>query len=197
MRIRDVVVGLGVAFTGLGVAVAVSPAVADVVRLPDVPTVVVGAFAALLAVTAAIDRRQTSYRDAEEAARGNDLLEGRYEPDRPGSDIDEALRSVGSPAEDAPEDRLRERLRVVAARVIEDAEGCSREAAHRRLDEGTWTDDQTAASYFADEEPPAKNDLLGSVLGFETTDERQARHALAELRELAGVDVGGESDADA
>ena len=95
---------------------------------------------------------------ASRSKRGVDQVtppdaEGVPTADAPGAGFD---RIVGrgwltAPAALRERDRLDERLRAVATRTIAQAERCSRDAARRRLEAGTWTDDPEAAAYFARE----------------------------------------------
>lgn len=191
--LRRVLLALGLAFSALGVAVAASPSVTELVRFPDVPTVVVGALALALGLSAQVARKRVEFRDPEDASIRAARLEGRFEPERPGAEID-AEFGVGSNASDSDSQgsRLRERLRILAVRVIVDAEGCSERDAHRRLDDGTWTDDRVAAALFADDIAPPAQSLVAEVAGFGTAYEREVRHALDELRRMAGVHTGGD-----
>ncbi|MGB9963955.1 hypothetical protein [Halobacterium sp. CBA1126] len=183
--LRRVLLALGVALTALGVAVAADPALAVTLGLPAVPRVVVAVLAVAFALAARAARKNVDFRDPEEATVRASSLEGRFEPPRPGADVDADL-AAGSGAS-TTDDRLRERLRVLAVRVLADAEGWSEEEAHRRLDDGTWTDDRAAAALFAADVSPPSRHVVASLTRFESTREREVRHALAELERRAGV----------
>ena len=191
--LRRVLLVLGLAFSALGVAVVAAPSVTDIVRLPNTPTAVVGGVALVLGLSVQVARKQVEFRTSEDASIKAARLEGRFEPSRPGADIDAefitGMNDVGADSDDA---RLRERLRLLGVRVIVDAEGCSEEEAHRRLDEGTWTNDRMAASLFADEITPPAQSVVAEVAGFENMHRREIRKAVAELRRIAGVSEGGE-----
>ncbi|WP_336034924.1 DUF7269 family protein [Halobacterium yunchengense] len=186
--LRRVLAGLGVAFVAVGVAVAVAPSVADVVRFPAVPTVFVGGLAAVLAVATYVSRRNLEFRDQAAATVRASGLEGRFEPPRPGAEVDDQLADADR---DALEAQLRERLRSVAVQVLAESEGWTEAEADRRLREGTWTEDRTAAALFSDEVPPPAQDVVVSMTGLESTRERALRHALGELQRRAGLDAEG------
>lgn len=191
--LRRLLLVLGVAFGALGIAVAASPSVTDVIRLPDIPMVVVTALAIVLGLAVQTARSRAEFRDPEDAAIRATRLEGRFEPPRPGAEVDAEFAAGSLTADSGSGDaRLRERLRILAVRVIVDAEGCSERDAHRRLDDGTWTDDKFAAALFADDIAPPAQSLVAEVAGFETAYEREIRHALGELKRMAGVELGGE-----
>lgn len=191
--LRRALLVLGLAFAALGVAVAASPSVTQFLRLPNVPMVVFASLALVLGLSAQAARRRVEFRSSEDALIEAARLEGRFEPARPGAEIDAEFSAGASAAESGSKDaRLRERLRILAVRVIVDAEGCSERDAHRRLDDGTWTDDRLASSLFSDDVAPPAQGLIAEVAGFETLYEREVRHALDELMRMAGVHAGGD-----
>lgn len=191
--LRRVVAVFGVLFVALGVAVVVAPSVTDVVRLPDVPSLVVGVFALAFAVASFVARRHVQFRDPEEATVRASGLEDRFEPPRPGSAVDAEL-AAGASGDEAgtSELQVRERLRLLAVRVLAESEGISEAKAKERLRDGTWTDDRTAAAMFSDEVVPPAEDVVATVAGIESTQEREVKHALAEIQRRSGIDVGGD-----
>ncbi|MFC3478327.1 DUF7269 family protein [Halobacterium litoreum] len=191
--VRRVLLVFGLVFSLLGFAVVVQPGVVDTVRLPDVPTVIVGGFALLLGVTTYLSRRHTEFRDASDDEERNEHLEDRYEPPRPGADVDERLREgAGDLIASASGNRFRERMELLAIQVLVDARGVSREDAKSQLDDGTWTDDTTAASFFCNDIDPPAQDVFSTVIGRSTVYERQVHRVVAELQSIAGLD-GGEA----
>jgi len=190
--LRRVLLALGVLFAALGVAVAAVPSLADVVRLPDVPRVVFAALAVVFALATHAVRKQADFRDPEAAAVRASGVEGRFEPPRPGAEIDAELDAGPRASTARSDERVRERLRILAVQVLSDAEGWSEAEARRRLDEGTWTDDETAAALFSERVSPEATDLVASFAGIESARRREVRHALAELERRSGVDAGGE-----
>lgn len=191
--LRRVLAAFGLLFVTLGVAVVVAPSLTDVVRLPNVPSLVVGVLALALSVAAFVARRRVEFRDPAEAAVRASGLEDRFEPPRPGAEVDAEL-TAGATSEDAGAHKvqLRERLRILAVRVLTESEGISEAEARERLRDGTWTDDRTAAALFSDEVLPPAEDVVASVAGIESAQEREVRHALAEIRRRSGIDVGGD-----
>lgn len=191
--LRRVLAAFGVVFVALGVAVVVAPSVTDVVRLPDVPSVVVGAFALLFAIAGFAARRAVTFEDPETAAVRASGLEDRFEPPRPGAEIDAEL-TEGPDATDvsARDVHVRERLRILAVRTLTDAEDLSVEEANERLQNGTWTDDRTAAAMFCDDVLPPAEDVVATVAGIESAQERKVRHALAEIERRSGIDTEGD-----
>jgi len=185
--LRRVLLALGVLFAALGVAVAASPSLAATLRLPNVPRVAVAVLAVVFALATHAARKRVEFRDPDDAVVRASGLEDRYEPPRPGADVDAELAIGPGEGASGADARIRERLRLLAVRVLSDAEGWSEEKAHRRLDEGTWTDDRTAAALFSEAvDPPARN-VVVEFAGIESTREREVRRALAELERRAGV----------
>jgi len=191
--LRRVLAAFGVLFVALGVAVVAAPSLTNVVRLPDVPSLIVGLLALAFAVAAFVARRRVEFRNPEEAAVRASGLEDRFEPPRPGADVDAQL-TAGATTEDAGAHKvqLRERLRILAVRVLTESEGISEAEAKQRLREGTWTDDRTAAALFSDDVLPPAEDVVASVAGIESAEEREVRHALTEIQRRSGIDVGGD-----
>ncbi|WP_254272270.1 DUF7269 family protein [Haloarcula marina] len=63
------------------------------------------------------------------------------------------------------EDDIRERVRTAAVETLVRTDGLPRETAARRVDEGTWTDDDTAAAFLAaDASGPTLGERLNHVL---------------------------------
>lgn len=110
----------------------------------------------------------------------------------PGEDLDElfALGAAGA-GETARyyRSRGRDRLLDLAVRTLVVHVGCSPDEAHRRLREGTWTDDPAAARFFQLRGDAGAADAIGGALGTtvgrEHPNTRRARRAVAELRRLA------------
>lgn len=88
---------------------------------------------------------------------------------------------------------LRERLRETAVRTLTRAERCSRTAARRRVEAGTWTDDPVAAAYLAEDPERAEGSATADVraiLRLELPLQRRARRA---ARAIEGVAEGDRS----
>lgn len=191
--LRRFLLALGSLFALVGFAVAIDPSLASVVRFPPLPTVVISALAAAFALAAFIQRRHTEFRDAEDDADRNTLLEASFEPPRPGAAVDAHLREGSGDISAASSDqRFSDRIHSLAVQVLVDVRGLSPEDAEEQLEAGTWTDDRAAASFFAADVDPPAQDFVGSIVGAETMYERQAGHVIEELQRITGVDGGGE-----
>lgn len=189
--LRRIALAVGLVFAALGLAIAVAPDLATTLRLPEVPTLVVGAVAAVLALSAYFARRHTGFRDASDVASRNEFLEGRFEPPRPGADVDAQFGDTGGSRFGGSSDaHFTDRVRQLAVQVLVDARGVSREEAREQLEQGTWTDNETAAAFFADHIEPPAEDVVGTVVGFESMYERQAQNVVLELERIAGLDEG-------
>jgi len=189
--LRRLVLAVGLVLAGVGFAVAVQPALARVLRFPSVPTVVVGALAAVFALAAAVARRNTEFRDESDDEDRNERLESRFEPPRPGEDIDARLREGAGALRAATNTaQFGDRVREVAVQALVDARGLSPEAAERQLEDGTWTDDRAAAAFFADDVDSPATDVVSAMVSADPVYERQAEHVLRELRRITGVDGG-------
>lgn len=191
MALRKVTLAFGLVFAALGFVLALSPGLATVLQLPEVPTIFVGAFALVLGLATYFGRRNTEFRDASDEERRNELLEGHFEPPRPGADVDAQMGKGGRSRYGGSSDaRFNERLRQLAVQVLVDAKGFSREEAHDQLDDGTWTNNRTAASFFSPDIDPPAEDVMGAVVGIDSMYERQAHNAVVELKDIAGLTVG-------
>lgn len=87
-----------------------------------------------------------------------------------------ATRSFGGARSDA----VRYRLRAAAVAAIVVDEGCSRGDAHRRIDDGIWTDDADAAAFLAGTYTPLRTWLVALGRG-ETGPEYRARRTVAAI----------------
>lgn len=188
---RRVLLAVGVVLSLAGLAIVANPALATRIQVPDIPRAGVGIVAFLFAWGVYQSRRNTDFRDASEFAERNERLEARLEPPRPGADIDAELnRGVLRGGRHSPTIEVRDRLRRLTIQVLRDAEGLSRRQAAAQLRNGTWTDDRTAASFFAEDVSPPPTKLIGSVLGYESAFERKASHVVAELERRVGTQRG-------
>lgn len=193
MVLRRLALAFGLLFALLGFAAVVSPGLVTSIRLPNIPMVVVGGLAFALGFAAYFARRHTEFREASDYEQRNELLESQFEPPRPGADVDARLRENGGRRYgDSTDEQLGVRLRQLAVQVLVDAEGLSREDANRQLDDGTWTENLTAASFFASTIDPPAEDVVGTVVGFTSMYERQAYNVIVELEEIAGLNEGGD-----
>lgn len=189
--LRRLLLAVGLVLAAVGFAVAVQPSLADVVRFPPLPMFVVAGLAAAFGFAGAFARRHTAFRDETDDEERNDALESRYEPTRPGEGIDARLREgSGSLSAGANSTQFSRRLRDVTVQALSDARGLAPEEAERQLDEGTWTDDRTAAAFFADDVESPATDVVGAIVSADPVYERQAEHVVRELRHITGVQGG-------
>lgn len=110
----------------------------------------------------------------------------------PGEDVDELLalgEAAGGETGRYYRSRGRDRLLELGVRTLVVHRGLAPEAAHRRLREGTWTDDPDAAAFFRLRGDAGAADALGGAIGAsvgrEHPNTRRARRAVAELRRIA------------
>ena len=192
MMLRRLLLAVGLVLAAVGFAVAVQPSLADVIRFPPLPTFAVAVLAGVFALAAALARRHTEFRDETDDEDRKVALESRFEPPRPGEDIDARLREgAGRFRKSADNAQLSDRLRDVTMQALVDARGIAPEEAERQLDEGTWTDDRTAAAFFADDIDSPTADVVGAIISADPVYERQAEHVVRELRHVVGLQGGG------
>jgi len=187
--LRRLLLALGLVLAALGFAVAAQPALARAIQFPPLPTVAVALLAAAFAVAAVVGRRGTEFRDETDDEDRNEVLESRVEPDRPGAEIDARLREGAGAMLTRTDDNTQfsARLREVTVRALVDARGLAPAEADRQLDEGTWTDDRTAAAFFSDEVDSPTTDVAAALVSSDPVYERQAEHVLRELRRITGL----------
>lgn len=111
----------------------------------------------------------------------------------PGSDIDEMIYRLTELRERTIEyrEQIKETVGEIAIGVIMQRDDCSREQAVQQLRDGTWTDDRTAASYFAgggtDESTSLVSQVRQRFTDAETEYERQLRATVAAIEEQASA----------
>ena len=134
--VAAVAVGL-LAALDRGIAAAISPTSAVVTLLG-----VLGLVQGVRYANARRDRRRLPADPGEPERRARAVV--------PGSDLDERIARVASPAPGAYRERrdLRDRVREAAVEAVARDRNCSPEAAATAVDNGTWTDDATAAAFF-------------------------------------------------
>jgi len=189
--LRRLLLLFGLLFAAVGFAVTVDPALAAAIGFPPLPTVVVAGLAAAFALADVVARRDTDFRDETDDEDRNEVLEPRVEAPRPGEGIDARLREgAGIRNAGAGSTQFSDRLRAVTVRALADARGLSPEEAQRQLDEGTWTDDPTAAAFFADGVDAPATDVVTAIVSADPVYERQAQHVVRELQRITGIEGG-------
>jgi len=203
----SLVVALGVVFLpDLFAKTAFRP----VSRVLGSQTVVV-LFAATAALLAAAALRESATRTsgdgrlAGEESRTEEWLPNRS-PERAhydevrtaGREVDRALGidSDDHSASDVSAMRrdARNRVRAIAVDVVADYENCGREAAARRIADGTWTDDRRAAAFLAGADHAPLGVRIRDWASGERF-ERWATRAVAEIEARAGGATGGSRNA--
>jgi len=181
----------GLLFAAVGFAVTVDPGLAAAIGFPPLPTVIIAGLAAAFALVDVVARRDTDFRDETDDEDRNETLEPRVEAPRPGEGIDARLREgAGIRNAGAGSTQFSDRLRAVTVRALADARGLSAEEAQRQLDEGTWTDDPTAAAFFADDVDAPATDVVTAIVSADPVYERQAQHVVRELQRITGIEGG-------
>jgi hypothetical protein len=189
--LRRLLLLFGLLFAAVGFAVTVDPGLAAAIGFPPLPTVVVAGLAAAFALADVVARRDTDFRDETDDEDRNEVLEPRVEAPRPGEGIDARLREgAGIRNAGAGSTQFSDRLRAVTVRALADARGLSPEEAQRQLDEGTWTDDPTAAAFFADDVDAPATDVVTAIVSADPVYERQAQHVVRELQRITGIEGG-------
>ena len=189
--LRRLLLAVGVVLAALGFAVAVQPSLARVVQFPPLPTFLVAVLAGVFALTAAVARHNTDFRDETDDEDRNAALESRFEPGRPGEDVDARLREgAGTLGRGVTDAQFSDRLRAVTVQALVNARGLAPAEAERQLDEGTWTDDRAAAAFFADDVDSPTADVLAAIVSADPVYERQAEHVVRELRHITGLQGG-------
>jgi hypothetical protein len=100
--------------------------------------------------------------------------------------IDEGIRPPIAPGDRR---RIEERLRRVAVETVVQRDGCAREAAAERVDDGSWTDDPVAAAFFA-ADPEGWIDRTRAAARFRP----RARHAARTIVRIGDRGDHGERD---
>lgn len=147
MTRRPVAMALGVAVAAVGLAAVVQPSLLGRLPAADPLVGVLGLVALAFALATAGGSRRVQRRQAPDP-----------EPEAlptvapPGDDLDRLLAAAdsGGARGDDRRHRLRRQLRDAAVRAVQRREGCDVETARAAVEEGTWTDDPVAASYFTD-----------------------------------------------
>lgn len=169
---------VGTLSTAAGCALLLTPLSAPF-EPPVVPTLgVVALLALVVGSLGAVDRTRT----APDAAALPDPG-GRADVDAPGDEFDRALAGASTRAGSGDRAAIRERLETLALARLCATEGCSRDAARRRLREGDWTDDGAAAALFAESGAGSRplREHVRHLLTGESAFERRANRAIDAL----------------
>lgn len=154
---------LGVAAVAVGFVAVVNRGVAAAIDPSTVVVTLIGALAVVQGVRYANERRGRDRRTADPGEP-----ERRAPATVPGADLDEriARMTAASPGGYASRREFRERVRAVAVAAVARKRNCSTGAAERAVETGAWTDDPTAAAFFAgDATYPIRIRLRAAVRG--------------------------------
>lgn len=185
---------LGVAAVGLAAVTALAP---DLVAGLDVGAafendylfVVPLGLAAVAVVLGALASR--SIRGIDQATPPDP--EGVPTADPAGAEFDRLVEGGWRSAVAAHRQRarLQQRLQETAIRTVTRVERCSRAAARRQVEAGTWTDDPVAAAYLAEDSERGQRSAtadVGAFLRLESPLQRRARRAARAIEGAARGD---------
>lgn len=79
---------------------------------------------------------------------------------------------------------VRDRLREIALTTVVRADHCTQAEARERLDDGSWTDNEVAAAFLAEADPPGLTTRLWAVLEGTSPYREAARVTAIELARL-------------
>lgn len=152
---RRVVAVLGTLVLALGlVGIVISDLFEGVLPANNIPVMLAGTVAFLLGLWGV----RTRYREAAIETVVPDV-EFPLPTPAPGHELDDALYRLTTLRQGTTEirDTVQERLGEVAVAVIRQREQCSRDEAVRKLQEGSWTEDDAAAGFFAGGSAPGQS----------------------------------------
>ena len=185
--VRGLLIATGVVVLAIGLLVAFVPELEGLLPVDRaiaalgsdyVVVAVVGLVAVALALLAVGVRRLGGVDEATPPE-----VESVPTASYPGESFDRVTGGLAARFGDAGD--TRRRLRHSAVRAVARAENCSRSAAERLVDEGTWTDDAVAARYVS------RSASASGPLGSDGDAARRAAEAIVRLCE------GGEASTDA
>ena len=187
MNLRQILIAAGVGLFGLSVLEFLQP---GAVPLPDSDILLtgLGGLALLYTLSVALNRRRQGLDRVETPD-----VELTRAPDVPGTDLAETLEGFpGTGITDGDESRsVRHELGEVAAAVLTGYKGVDPDEASKQVAAGTWTDDETAASFLAEDELTVSQ-RIRALFG------RYQRHAknrtVTAIAGLTGVETGEDGD---
>lgn len=190
MNARAVLAAAGAAAALAGVAVAIEPSLASgIVLQADRGVVLALAALALLQGLAAVAGRVTGSGRAAEP----DTVEDRFPATIPGEEFDALLADLPELSvqrRDEERAAIRDRLEALAVAVLV-GRGLDEATARRRLEDGTWTADERAATFFM---PAADRELslgrrLRDAFGSDLAFTRRARRTVTAIAAHAEGEV--------
>lgn len=184
MNLRRLATAFGVAAALGGFAVGIDPSLVSVFAANRSWVVFLALVAIVQGIAYAHVRRGTAIDQADTG-----LPETDQELAVPGDGFDETVAGISAFSTVERQEQVRQRLEVAAVGAIVRAEGCSEETARETLAAGTWTDDDAAASLFADgvEEPRSTFATFRHRLRGDRPFQHRARRAATEIGRLSAA----------
>ncbi|WP_459190696.1 DUF58 domain-containing protein [Halosimplex sp. J119] len=195
----DDMIRLGLAAIGAVVFVLGAAAYVVVDPFADMlpSTFAVVAFAGLVAFLLGLWAIRTAYQGGVDQTAIPDVELPRSFP-APGSDLDLTLYRLTHLRQGTSEyrDQIQERLAEAAVSAIRQRENCTRAQAVHQLEEGEWTDNYQAASFFAGGSPPSQS-RLDRWLGDDdrTPYEQWVDTTVEAIADYAGIETASEPEA--
>ncbi|WP_066413804.1 DUF7269 family protein [Halorubrum aethiopicum] len=179
---------VGIAAVVAGFLVAVDRGLAGALDLSFVVVTLIGILGVLQGVRYASARRGRERRSTDLGEP-----ERRERAAVPGSDFDAAVSRAASARRRrgrTARDDVRSRVREAAVRAVARRRNCSRERAAELVDDGTWTDDRTAAAFLSRSTAyPVRDQVRGSLPGRSTF--RIGTTAAVDALERTSVEIDG------
>lgn len=122
--------------------------------------------------------------------------EMRYEVDAPGTEIDDRLRRTSGfkHTSSRRRERLRGRIRDVAAEAVSRRESVSRRTADRLIADGSWTDDSVSTAFLAEGGSYPISAYVRARIAGESTFAYGMRRAIEEIEGVERIDGTEEAD---
>ncbi|MFC7196383.1 hypothetical protein ACFQL4_19985 [Halosimplex aquaticum] len=158
-------------------------------------TFAVVALAGLVAFLLGLWAIRTAYKGGVDQTAIPDVELPRSFP-APGSDLDLTLYRLTHLRQGTSEyrDQIQERLAEAAVSAIRQRENCTRAEAVHQLEEGEWTDNYQAASFFAGGSPPSQSRLDRWLGDDETPYEQWVDTTVDAIAEYAGIETATEPE---
>lgn len=180
--IQRSVAAVGAAVALVGLVALVVPSVTTSLPTDDTVVTILAVVLLLGAVREIHRRRQTTFDYTETSD-----TELTLELPTPGDELDRDLSRVTvTRFNQVQRQHIRDEIRAVAVETIERRERCSEEVAESMLQDGTWTDDPFAASFFTRRPPRiTRRKRLRELLSSTPPFKRRAVAAIEAVHRLA------------
>ncbi|MFC5135436.1 MULTISPECIES: DUF7269 family protein [Haloferacaceae] len=182
---------VGIAAVAAGFLVAVDRGLASTLDFSWVVVTLIGLLGVIQGVRYASARRGRERRSTDLGEP-----ERRERAAVPGADFDATVARAASARRRrgrAARDDVRSRVRAAAVRTVARERNCSRERAAELVEEGTWTDDRTAAAFLSRSASyPLRDQIRGGLPGRSTFRIGVTAAVDALERATTGIDAGGQ-----